>query len=135
MDEMRVLVKHHGRGSRWARFSIPVAVDSDGVVSVEGICIRPSADPLTGAATYRFVREASTNAHHAASAQNGAAPPRIHWVELELAIPDPDPDAAADYARERLAAAELTLRIREESTAKSRAEVAALREIIEAGGD
>ena len=133
LGRLSVEVRHAGRGVRWAKFSIPVAVDSDGVISVAGICLRP---PVEGQKVreYRYAEAATATAYHSVHAQTATAEPSIHWVELELAVPDPDPEGAALQAAKQLAQAELNMQLRQESLDRSRREVAALRALIEGAG-
>ena len=134
LGRLSVEVRHAGKGVRWAKFSIPVAVDSDGVISVAGICLRP---PVEGQKVreYRYAEAATATAYHSVHAQTATAEPSIHWVELELTIPDPDPVGAAEQARKQLAQAELALKIRQEGVDRSRREVEALPALIEAAAD
>lgn len=131
LERLPSALRRDGSGRQWAAFTIPVAIDSAGVVSCPGVCRRPPTDGEE-IRDYKAADHSSARAYHEVHAQTAVEPPTIHWIEVELEVPAYDPAAAADFARMHLRSAETTHKIREESLAKSRREVERLRALIAA---
>ena len=128
IDRIQVQITHAGKGTRWARCVLPVAIDSTGTISCPGICVRPEGVEGSERA-YRWAEEAGARAYHEVTAQTAAAPPEIHWIEVEIAIPDPDQEIAVEHARQQLVRAKTRLKISSESWRRSKVEVARLETI------